>query len=703
LKKFAKLALTLTIMVLIISLPVTALAGAGGGGGAIPPPAPPRAEGIPNVVVPEGYVAFYDFRGDVVITVENPTRVAVFDDGILALMMGVGLDTLGIEKIGFAQRNLDNLGWRDFGSATPVPSGTLFMHDVAPLVSVAPQLFMTGARSFGMCRYYTGVAQPRFSAATPDFGFGTRAQQEQALWDALLAVEPDMAVAHMTVNMAAANLRTDMRVNVDILARIFPNAADALRSQFAGIEEQLDEIKDFVQGEGLNAVIFRVTGTAGMGSAFGYNTRWSFIYDEFGFSAALPTGWPYTPAQMSAMAAEAGVSLFEIQAQILLDVNPDVIFFVDSTDGATGYGPAFAQLTANPHIQQTSAYRNGFIIGGLPNTEWYTTVGGFPSIQRMIDDVNRFVEIFRAIGGGVNIDELSAAIADASARVRVRYTPATWAALQNALTAANIVLADLDATQAQIDAANTALREAIAALVVAQQTGGGSGGGGGAVAQPAPTPAPQAPPATQITDDEVPLAGLSSFAAFIEGFPDHTFRGENQISREEFIKILFRLNNPGRLPEASSTRQSFTDVAPGRWSFDAIEWAVTAGIIDGGAATFLPGNELTRAEMAAMLSRAEGWTEGADNIFSDIEGHSQSEYVLKAVYAGVFEGFPNGTFRPNATATRFEMVTALVRYALGGSVTDDMIEGVAIFRDVPNTHWAFRYVVLATVGYEAQL
>jgi len=382
--------------VLVIS-PVSVFAGGGGGGtGEIPPPAPPRVEGTPNVEVPEGHVAFYDFRGDVVITVENPTRIAVFDDGILALLMGAGFDTLGIEVIGFAQRNLDNLGWRDFGTATAVPSGTLFMHDVEPLVYVAPQLFLTGARSFGMCRYYTGVPQPRFNANNPDFGYGTRAEQEQALWDAILEVEPDLAVGHMTINMGAANLREDMRVNVDILARIFPNAADALHAQFAEIAAQLDYISGFVQGEGLNAVIFRVTGTAHIGSAFGYNTRWSFIYDEFGFDAAAPTGWPYTPVQMNESAEAAGLTLFERQAQVLLDINPDVIFFVDSTDGDTGYGEAWAQLVANPYIQQTSAYQNGFIMGGLPNTEWYTTVGGFHSIQRMIDDVMRFVNIYRA-------------------------------------------------------------------------------------------------------------------------------------------------------------------------------------------------------------------------------------------------------------------------------------------------------------------
>ena len=394
-KKFVKTATSIAVAAVLALTPVVALAGAGTGGtGVIPPPAPPRVEGVPDVTVPEGYVAFYDFRGDVVVVRENPTSVAVFDDGILALMMGVGLDTLGIETIAFAQRNLNNLGWRTFGSRpiTVVPAGTLFMHDVEPLVFAQPQLFMTGARSFGMCRYYTGVAQPRFNANNPDFGYGTREEQEQALWDAL----PDgMAVAHMTVNMAAANLREDMRVNVDILARIFPNAAQELNSQFAEITEQLDYIRDFIQGEGLNAVIFRVTGTAHIGSAFGYNTRWSFIYDEFGFDAALPTGWPYSPAQMAEMGEAEGLSLFEVQARTLADINPDVIFFVDSTAPDTGYGEALEQLLNNPYIQSTSAYENGFIIGGLHNTEWYTTVGGFPSIQRMIDDVMRFIDAYR--------------------------------------------------------------------------------------------------------------------------------------------------------------------------------------------------------------------------------------------------------------------------------------------------------------------
>ncbi|MCL2201791.1 MAG: S-layer homology domain-containing protein, partial [Oscillospiraceae bacterium] len=219
-------------------------------------------------------------------------------------------------------------------------------------------------------------------------------------------------------------------------------------------------------------------------------------------------------------------------------------------------------------------------------------------------------------------------------------------------------------------------------------------------------PPPPTPPVTEILQEDVPLAGPSGFASFIEGFPDDTFRGANRISREEFVTILFRLQNPGGVPNGGApTAQTFTDVSPERWSFDAIEWAVAEGIVEVGAdGLFFPRTELTRGELAVMLVRAEGWTDTAEDTFTDIEEHSKSGYILKAVYEGIFEGFPDGTFRPDATATRFEMVTALVRYALGVPVTDEKIEGLDFtLTDVPRTHWAFRYVVLATAGFEAGL
>jgi len=195
----------------------------------------------------------------------------------------------------------------------------------------------------------------------------------------------------------------------------------------------------------------------------------------------------------------------------------------------------------------------------------------------------------------------------------------------------------------------------------------------------------------------------SGFEAFIDGYQDNTFRGENAMSREEFINILFKLMNPDVPFVADENNPTFSDVAPERWSYHAIEWAVTKGII--GAAesgNFNPDKELTRADIAVMLARGEGWTSVAENTFSDIADHPEMDCILKAVAAGVFEGYSDGTFRPDATATRYELVTALVRYllgALGVEHTDNFLNEIIVtFVDTPQTHWAYRYVALATVG-----
>jgi len=212
------------------------------------------------------------------------------------------------------------------------------------------------------------------------------------------------------------------------------------------------------------------------------------------------------------------------------------------------------------------------------------------------------------------------------------------------------------------------------------------------------------PDEVDIIDTETPLFAPISFVTFINGYPNNTFRGTNTINREEFINILFKLKNPD-LPATVTFRQSFNDIAPGRWSHEAIEWAVTAGIIEvDGTGSFFPKGALTRGDVAVMLAKAEGWTEKAENIFSDIENHKYYEYILLAVNAGVFEGYPDGTFRADAPISRYELVTAMVRYLLGGEPTDEMWENIDVsFTDVRRDQWHFRYLALATQGYTALL
>jgi len=200
-------------------------------------------------------------------------------------------------------------------------------------------------------------------------------------------------------------------------------------------------------------------------------------------------------------------------------------------------------------------------------------------------------------------------------------------------------------------------------------------------------------------NDQQPLTGV--FAAFINGYPDNTVRGTMTISREEFVNILYKTSNPDSLPQTNPLNQTFKDVASSRWSYDAIEWAAEAGVIEADSqGNFLPAAPLTRAAMAEMLVRREGWTEKAMNTFTDIGAHPRRDDILMAVKAGIFKGYTDGTFGPDNFATRYEVITAMVRYLLGSEPTDDMWEGIPVtFVDISRDHWAYKYVALSTTGY----
>jgi hypothetical protein len=207
-------------------------------------------------------------------------------------------------------------------------------------------------------------------------------------------------------------------------------------------------------------------------------------------------------------------------------------------------------------------------------------------------------------------------------------------------------------------------------------------------------------------EKETPPVKTLRFAAFINGYSNNTFRGSNTMSKEEFVNILFKLKNPessGVLPQSGKSGPLFNDVTPGRWSYNAIMWAANTGIIEADAnGNFLPAAPVTRAGIAVMLARAEGWTKAAENTFRDIDSHPQRDAILMAVEAGVFRGYPDGTFRPDNDAIRVEVVTAMIRYLLGCEPTDAMWKDIVVsFVDISRSHWAYKYLALATVGYTA--
>ena len=110
---------------------------------------------------------------------------------------------------------------------------------------------------------------------------------------------------------------------------------------------------------------------------------------------------------------------------------------------------------------------------------------------------------------------------------------------------------------------------------------------------------------------------------------------------------------------------AFTDVAPGAWYEEAVNWAVENGITTGvGNGLFAPNNTCTRGQVVTFLWRSQGEPapEGGNNPFSDVkEGDYFYDAVLWAVENGITTGLSSTTFGPNSPCNRAQVVTFLYR------------------------------------------
>lgn len=154
----------------------------------------------------------------------------------------------------------------------------------------------------------------------------------------------------------------------------------------------------------------------------------------------------------------------------------------------------------------------------------------------------------------------------------------------------------------------------------------------------------------------------------------------------------------------------FTDVDQDEWYHDAIDWAVTEGVLNGIGGTSLmdPNGKITRAQMAQVLYNVEGAEAGDSALlsgYSDADANAWYAGALSwAVEEGIFSGWQDGGasyIDPEGALTREQAAAVLMRWteANGGDVS-----GRADLSDYPDvesvSEWAtesMRWAVSAGV------
>ena len=172
---------------------------------------------------------------------------------------------------------------------------------------------------------------------------------------------------------------------------------------------------------------------------------------------------------------------------------------------------------------------------------------------------------------------------------------------------------------------------------------------------------PTQPEQPKMEDEEPIKLNTDDHFAYIVGYPDGTVQPSGQITRAEATTIFFRLlTDESREANLTKTNR-YTDVAAGAWYNTAISTMTRAGIVDGYPdGTFRPDAPITRAEMSKIISLFAELDKKTDR-FSDIAGHWAEKYIKLAAGNGWIEGYPDGTFLPQRNITRAETATMINR------------------------------------------
>lgn len=157
---------------------------------------------------------------------------------------------------------------------------------------------------------------------------------------------------------------------------------------------------------------------------------------------------------------------------------------------------------------------------------------------------------------------------------------------------------------------------------------------------------------------------------YFNGTAETTFAPAENMTRAMFVTVLFRFDGA----KGDRSQSAFTDVAPGEWYTDAINWAAANRIVDGvGNGKFAPNDPITRAQMCAMIERyltlyKKAWKvtlPETGSVSVMVDENAIPAYALAAVKQcqrhGLVNGFEDGTFRPNELSTRAQVAAVIYR------------------------------------------
>lgn len=168
--------------------------------------------------------------------------------------------------------------------------------------------------------------------------------------------------------------------------------------------------------------------------------------------------------------------------------------------------------------------------------------------------------------------------------------------------------------------------------------------------------------------------------AFVKGYPDGTFKPNQQVVRSEIATMLARFVTVNK-----DMAKQLKDIRTTDWYFDSFKTLVDAGIISGyGDNNYRPHDGVTRAQAVTMIVKLKGLQPKSGG-FKDVPGNAwYAGYAGAAREAGIVVGYNDGSFGGDRVVTRAEIIAMINR-----AFNIPKKESRKAFSDLPENHWAY--------------
>lgn len=191
--------------------------------------------------------------------------------------------------------------------------------------------------------------------------------------------------------------------------------------------------------------------------------------------------------------------------------------------------------------------------------------------------------------------------------------------------------------------------------------------------------------------------------AYIKGYPDGGVHPNANITRAEVAAIFYRLLTDDARKQYAADSSRFAD-ANNSWAAKEIATLTNAGILKGyNDGSFKPNASISRAEFATVASRFDKLS-GGSKTFTDVPStHWAYAAITSAAEKGWVNGYSDGSFRPNNSINRAEVVK-ITNAVLGRSCDKNFVavnlEKLHDYNDINASFWAYYEILEASNAHD---